>query len=458
MLYYLFRYLDEAFDVPGAGMWGYISTRAIAALIAGLIISLWFGNWFINYMRHHDKVEVQRDAETDPFNTGKKGVPTMGGIIIIVATIVPTLLLGRLRNIYLLMMIITTLWLGLLGYLDDYLKGHTRQYADMPGWLRWISEFRGTSEAYRERNKNGLRPRFKLLGQFVLGLGIGLTLWLSPDAVIRENISQVQYNNGVVTETVIVKSEKQKSTKTTVPFVKSHNMDYAGLFGWAGKYQHALGWAFFVLVVTFIIMAVSNGSNLNDGLDGMCAGNSVIMLLALGLLAYFSSHLEYAAYFNIMYIPESQELVVFLAAFVGALVGFLWFNTYPAQVFMGDTGSLAIGGIIGVTAVIIHKELLIPIICFVFLAESISVLMQTHVAKRGNKRGEKWRMFLRTPIHDAFRLTPQMLQKMQDQGINLQKIPFRRIGGCYHENKITLRFWIVTIITAAFAIMTLKIR
>ena len=440
MLYYIFRYLNEVYDVPGAGMWGYISTRAIAAMILALAISTGFGNWFINYMKRNNKVELQRDAMTDPFNTGKKGVPTMGGIIIIVAALVPCLLFGRLRNIYMLMMLATTVWLGLLGFLDDFLKAKTKSYDSLPAPLRFISEFRGTSAAYRETNKNGLRPISKLMGQFVLGLGVGLVLWLSPDAVIREG------------------GELIKSTYTTLPFVKDHNLDYAGFFGFLGQWQQAAGWIFFVLMATFIVMAVSNGSNLNDGLDGMCAGNSAIMVVALGMLAYFSSHVTFARYFDIMYIPGSQELVVFLAAFGGALIGFLWFNNYPAQVFMGDTGSLAIGGVIGVTAVIIHKELLLPLICFVFLAESLSVLLQTNVARIGNKRGKKWRIFMRTPIHDSFRITPQLKEKMAANGINIKRIPFNWICGCQHENRITMRFWIVTLIAAALAIMTLKIR
>ncbi|MBR0037777.1 MAG: phospho-N-acetylmuramoyl-pentapeptide-transferase [Bacteroidales bacterium] len=440
MLYYIFRYLNDAFDVPGAGMWGYISTRSIAALILSLIISTWFGNWFINYMKRNKRVEVQRDAATDPFNTNKVGVPTMGGVIIIVATIIPSLLFGRLRNIYMLMMLFSLTWLGLLGFLDDYLKARTKIYDRLPSCLKRISEFYGTSETYRQKNKNGLRPLFKLLGQFMLGLGVGLVLWLSPDAVVHEG------------------GELIKSTLTTLPFVKDHNLDYAGFFGFLGSWQQAAGWAFFVLVATFIVMAVSNGSNLNDGLDGMCAGNSALMLLAFGALAYFSSHAVWAHYFNIMFIPGSQELVVFISAFVGALVGFLWFNTYPAQIFMGDTGSLAIGGTIGVIAMIIHKELLIPIICFVFLAESISVMLQTSYAKRGNKKGLKLRMFMRTPIHDSFRITPNLAESMTQQGINISKIPFNWIRGCMHENRITVRFWIVTLLMASFAIMTLKIR
>jgi len=437
MLYYIFRYLDEAFNIPGAGMWGYISTRAITALILALIVSMSFGEWFIKYMRRKNLTEAQRDANIDPFGVEKKGVPTYGGIIIIMATLIPCLLMGRLRNIYMIMMLVTTVWLGLLGFLDDYLKGHSKQYDKMNGLLKFISEFRGTSAEYRSKNKNGMRPIYKLIGQFVLGLGIGLTLWLAPDAVIREG------------------GELLKSTFTTLPFVKDHNIDYAGMFLWMGpQIGQALGWIFFVCMATFIIMAVSNGSNLNDGMDGLCAGNSAIMGVALGVLAYVSSHIEYANYFNIMYIPGSQELVVFIAAFVGALVGFLWYNAYPAQIFMGDTGSLPIGGIIAVTAIIIHKELLIPILCFVFLAESVSVLGQNFVAKRGNARGQKWRFVNRAPIHDAFRLKPEQIGQLSQ----MQRILLKWPRSSFHENKVTARFWIVTIILAAFAIMTLKIR
>lgn len=436
MLYYLFRYLDYAFDIPGAGMWSYISTRAITALILALIISMMFGEWFIRYSRRKNRTEAQRDANIDPFGVEKRGVPTMGGIIIIVATLIPCLLMGRLRNIYMIMMLVTTVWLGFLGFIDDYLKGHSKTYTSMPRWLQVISEFNGASETYREKNKNGMRPLFKLIGQASLGLGVGLVLWLSPDAVVREG------------------GELIKSTVTTLPFIKDHNLDYTGLFCWMGNWQEAAGWVFFVCMTTFIIMAVSNGSNLNDGMDGLCAGNSAIMCIALGMLAYFSSHVEYAHYFNIMYIPGSQELVVFISAFVGALVGFLWYNAYPAQIFMGDTGSLPIGGIIAVIAVIIHKELLIPIICFVFLIESISVLGQNFIARKGNRIGKKFRFVNRAPIHDAFRLKPEQLVQLR----NMDKIMLKWPRSSFHENKVTARFWILTIILASFAIMTLKIR
>lgn len=421
MLYYLFRYLGE-FGVSGAHVWHYISFRSVLTLVLSLIISMWFGEYFVRWMRKHNVSEEQRDASIDPYGVEKKGVPTMGGIIIIVATLVPCLLLGRLRNIYMLLMLFTTIWLGALGFADDYIK--------------------------MKITKDGLRPIYKLLGQAILGLVIGLTLWMSPDAVICENIEDERQG----TEQVIThKSEEVKSTITTIPFVKNNNLNYADIFSFLGKYKSAAGWIFFVLVTTFIVMAVSNGSNLNDGMDGLCAGNAAIMCIALGILAYVSSHIHMAAYLNIMYIPGSEELVIFICAFVGALIGFLWYNAYPAQVFMGDTGSLAIGGIIGVTAIIIHKELLLPLLCFVFLMESISVLLQTNYAKMGNKRGLKWRVFKRAPLHDTFRVKPGQLPADFKVLINWPK-------GCWLESKITVRFWIVTIIMAALAIVTLKIR
>lgn len=436
MLYYLFRLLEQ-WNIPGAGMWSYISFRSLLALILSLIISVWFGEHFIIWMKRNNGVEAQRDKSIDPYGVKKKDVPTMGGVIILVATIVPCLLFGRLRNIYMILMLVTTLWLGAIGFADDYIK--------------------------MKVTKDGLRPIYKLLGQAVLGLIVGFTLWASPDAVIRENVSYekqtaIVTENGVATdakqttEVVMHKSKPVKSTITTIPFVKNNNLNYSDFFSWLGQYKNAAGWIFFVFLTTFVVMAVSNGSNLNDGMDGMCAGNSAIICVALGILAYVSSHIGYASYFNIMYIPESQELVIFLCAFVGALIGFLWYNAYPAQVFMGDTGSLAIGGIIAVTAIIIHKELLIPVLCFVFLIESISVMLQIQVAKFGNKRGKKLRVFKRTPIHDAFRVAPGQLSP--DLQVFFKNWP----SGCWLESKITTRFWIVTVLLAALAIITLKIR
>ena len=420
MLYYLFRYL-ESYGIPGSGIWQYISFRGLLTLVLSLLITMVFGEYFIRWMKRKNISEAQRDASIDPYGTQKKGVPTMGGIIIIVATVVPCLLLGRLRNIYMLIMLGTTLWLGMLGFLDDYIK--------------------------MKITKDGLHPRWKLFGQAVLGITIGLVLWQSPDAVIRENVS-IERNG---TEFILHKSKPVKSTITTIPFVKNNNLSYSELFSFLGRYRTAAGWIFFVLLVTFVEMAVSNGSNLNDGMDGMCAGNSAIMGVALTILAYVSSHIGMASYLNIMFVPGSEELVIFLLAFVGALVGFLWYNAYPAQVFMGDTGSLAIGGIIAVTAIIIHKELLIPLICFVFLMESLSVMLQTGVARMGNKRGEKWRIVKRAPLHDTFRVQPGQLPADFKVMLNWPK-------GCWLESKITVRFWITTIIMAALAIVTLKIR
>ena len=331
MLYYLFRFLGE-YGVSGAHMWSYISFRSLLTLILSLVISVWFGQHFINWMKRHNVSEAQRDASIDPYGVEKKGVPTMGGVIIIVSIVVSCLLFGRLRNIYMILMLITTVWLGFLGFLDDYIK--------------------------MKKNKDGLRPIYKLAGQAVLGLFVGLTLWLSPDAVIRENVTSEKVGN---TEVVVHKSEKVKSTKTTIPFVKNNNLDYAEIMSFCGKYKNAAGWFLFVVMTTLVVVSVSNGANLNDGMDGMTAGNSAIIGVALGILAYVSSHISFASYFDIMYIPGSEELVIFICAFIGALVGFLWYNAYPAQIFMGDTGSLTIGGIIAVTAIIIPKELLLPL-------------------------------------------------------------------------------------------------
>lgn len=421
MLYYLFRFLED-FGVTGAHMWSYISFRSLLTLILSLVISVWFGQHFITWMKRHNVSEAQRDASIDPYGQSKKGVPTMGGVIIIVSIIVPCLLFGRLRNIYMILMLITTVWLGMIGFADDYIK--------------------------MKISKDGLRPIYKLVGQALLGLFVGLTLWLSPDAVIRENVTTEKQGN---TEVVVYKSEPVKSTKTTIPFVKNNNLDYAELMSFCGKYKNAAGWFLFVVMTTLVVVSVSNGSNLNDGMDGMTAGNSAIIGVALGVLAYVSSHISFASYLNIMYIPGSEELVIFICAFVGALVGFLWYNAYPAQVFMGDTGSLTIGGIIAVTAIIIHKELLIPLMCFVFLMESLSVILQVKYAAMGNKKGLKWRVFKRAPIHDAFRVLPGQLTPDTKVLVNWPK-------GCWLESKITVRFWIITIILAALTIITLKIR
>ena len=422
MLYYLFRFLEQ-FGIPGSHVWGYISFRALLALILALIISAWFGERFIKYMKRKKISETARDASIDPFGTAKKGVPTMGGIIIIVSILIPALLLGRMRNIYLILMIITTVWLGFLGFLDDYIK------------------------IFR-KNKEGLKGKYKIVGQVSIGLIVGLVLWASPDAKVRENVEMQRQNQQTV---VVHKSEPVKSLKTTIPFVKNHNLDYGQAFPFLGKYKTAAGWVLFVIMTIIVVTAVSNGANLNDGMDGMAAGNSAIIGVALGILSYVSSHLEYAAYLNIMYIPGSQELVVFLCAFIGAMIGFLWYNAYPAQVFMGDTGSLTIGGIIGVCAVIIHKELLLPILCGIFFIESLSVIIQTQWFKLMKKKGKRVRVFRATPIHDNFRVTDEQLDPECKYLITTPRSP-------KHESKITIRFWIITIILAALTIITLKIR
>ncbi|MBQ3324750.1 MAG: phospho-N-acetylmuramoyl-pentapeptide-transferase [Muribaculaceae bacterium] len=448
MLYYLFRFLEQ-YNIPGSHMWQYISFRALLTLILSLVLSAWLGEKFIQYMRKRKIGETQRDASIDPFGEKKAGTPSMGGIVIITAILLPVLLLGRMRNIYIILMIITTVWLGFLGFCDDYIK------------------------IYR-KHKEGLKGKYKIVGQVSIGLIVGLVLWLSPDVVMHENVVKVKTNavqesvtapvnqslasanttvNDTIKETIVVHKDKaEKSLKTTIPFVKNHNLDYGALTKWMGDWSGAAGWALFVLMTILVVTAVSNGANLNDGMDGMCAGNSAIIGVALGILAYVSSNFEYASYLNIMYIPDSQELVVFMCAFIGALIGFLWYNAYPAQMFMGDTGSLTIGGIIGVCAVIIHKELLVPILCGVFLMESLTVIIQTQVYKLNKRKGKKVRVFRSTPIHDNFR----KLDKDLDPEC---KYVFRNWPrNRFHESKITIRFWIFTILLAACTIITLKIR
>ena len=422
MLYHLFDYLEKM-DVPGARVMGYVSFRSLMAVILALLISAIFGEYFIKLLKRKQITETQRDESIDPFGVQKKGVPSMGGVIIIVAILVPCLLLGKLDNVYMQLMLITTLWLGALGFADDYIK-------------------------IFHHNKEGLHGRFKIIGQVGLGLIVGLTLYLSPDVVIRENIEVNR--QGEQTE-VVHKPESIKSTKTTIPFFKNNNLDYADFVGFMGEHAQTAGWILFVIITILVVTAVSNGANLNDGMDGMAAGNSAIIGVTLGILAYVSSHVNYAEYLNIMYIPGSEELVIFICAFIGALIGFLWYNAFPAQVFMGDTGSLTIGGIIAVIAIIIHKELLIPVLCGVFLVENLSVILQVRYFKQGKKKGVKQRIFKRTPIHDHFRTLPSMLDKEC-------KYLITRPQTVLHESKITVRFWIVTIVLAAITIITLKIR
>ena len=428
MLYYFFRFLEQ-FDIPGSHMWSYISFRALLTLILALLISAWFGERFIKWMKRRKIFETERDPSIDPFGVEKKGVPTMGGIIIIVSILIPVLLLCRIRNIYIILMIVTTIWLGFPGFLDDYIK------------------------IFRH-NKEGLKGKYKIVGQVSIGFIVGLTLWLSPDAVVREyepQMAQITQKEMVNTE-VKHKKEAVKSLQTTIPFIKNHNLNYSDVMGFLGDNKVAAGWVLFVFMTILVVTAVSNGANLNDGMDGMCAGNSAIIGVALGILAYVSSHIGYASYFDIMYIPHSEELVVFLCAFIGAMIGFLWYNAFPAQVFMGDTGSLTIGGIIGVCAVIIHKELLLPILCGIFFVESVSVIIQTQWFKIQKKKGRRVRVFRATPIHDNFRKLDSQLDATSHY--ILKGWPNRP----FHESKITIRFWITSIILAALTIITLKMR
>ena len=425
MLYYLFNYLHQH-SFPGSGVFNYVTFRAAVAVILSLVIAIWFGNWFITMLKRKKVVETQRDESIDPYNTQKKGVPTMGGVIIIAAILIPVLLVCKLHSVYTILMIVTTLILGILGFADDYIK------------------------TFKHR-KDGLKPIVKLGGQILLGLIVGLTLRFSPAVQINETVQLKIENN----KEVVVKSPDVKSTRTTIPFLKNHNLNYADLFKWAGpKWMYNLAWIFFVLLTVFVVAAVSNGSNLNDGMDGMASGNSAIIGITLLLLAYISSNAVTASHLNLMYIPGSEELVVFMAAFVGALIGFLWFNSFPAQIFMGDTGSLTIGGIIAVSAIIMHKELLLPLLCGVFLFEILSDLD----VKRFVKTGKKHRVWKKGPLHDHFRTSYSDFKKAWPNSTVTFKGHGEGHNAVHHEVKITLRFWIVTILLAAFTLITFKIR
>lgn len=416
MLYYLFRFFDTL-GIPGSGMWSYVSFRALMAFMVALLFSWLFGKLFISYMnKHKDKYEEKKNDKLVVTNEKEQEYkPSMGGIVIIVALVLACLLFGRLRNVYLLLMMASTIWLGLTGFYDDYLKV--------------------------KRSKNGLAPKWKLVSQFGLGIVVAFTLYLSPDAVIHENIVSQRTKSG--TE-IVYKSKPVKSTITTIPFVKSHNFDYAR-FG-----SSLIGWSVFVIVTIFFIMLTSNGLNLNDGLDGMAAGNSAIIFSALGVLAYVSSHIGLASYLNIMYIPGTQELVVYTFALIGALVGFLWHNASPAKMIMGDTGSLAIGGAIAVLAVIIHKEIMLFLLCALLIVELISSKSQTWYSVWGTKHGRKQRLFKRAPLHDAFRKACHF-----EEGI---KYKFRWCSGNEEDQKVTVHFWIISILLAALTIISLKIR
>ena len=426
MLYYLWKYLSVRFGLPGAGVLDYVTVRAIVAIIISLVVSIWLGKVFIRFMKKRNITETQRDAKIDPFNVGKKGVPTMGGLIIIASILIPCLLFGKLLNVYMVLMIVTTAILGGIGFADDYIKTF-------------------------KKKKDGLKGWYKIFGQVALGLIVGLTLRFSPQVVMNEDVSTRIEDN----KEIVVKSPDVKSTRTTIPFFKHHNLNYADIFSFMGEpYKYWAGWVFFVILTVFVVAAVSNGSNLNDSMDGMAAGNSAIIGLGIGILAYLSSNAMLSGYLDIMYIPGSEEVAVFLMAFVGALIGFLWYNSFPAQVFMGDTGSLTIGGIIAVSAVIIHKELLLPIMCGIFLIESLSVIIQKTYFKIGKKKGTRQRVWKRTPIHDHFRTSMEKVLENDPTST----VMFKGKGDLLHEMKITVRFWIITIILVAFAILTLKIR
>ena len=414
MLYHLFRYLDEAFDFPGAGMFQYLSFRAAAAIILALLIVIIFGRKIIDFLRRRQIGEEIRNLGLEG-QLQKRGTPTMGGVIILVAILVPTLLFGRLDNVYVLLLLFSTVWLGFIGGLDDYIK------------------------VFRHR-KEGLKGRFKVVGQVGLGIIVGTTMWFSDDIVVREKLTQpvetVYLNEDgsavqSVQRKVLISSESVKTTKTTIPFIKNNEFDY----GWMTGGNETATWLLYVLVAIFVVTAVSNGANLTDGLDGLVTGVSVPIVAVLGVLAYLSGHIVYADYLNIMYIPRSGELVVYAAALAGALVGFLWYNSFPAQIFMGDTGSLSIGGVIAVFALCIRKELLLPLLCGVFLVESFSVMLQVGWFKYTKRKyGEGRRILLMSPIHHHY----------QKRGI--------------FETKIVIRFWIISLLLAAMTLVTLKIR
>jgi len=404
MLYYLFTYLHEAYDLPGAGVFQYISFRAAMAVIVSLLISMIFGKSIIRILANKQVGESVRDLGLEG-QAEKAGTPTMGGIIILSAILIPTLLFAKLDNIYVILMLITTVWMGFIGFLDDYIKVF-------------------------KKDKEGLAGKFKILGQVSLGLIVGSILYFHPDVVMREQVEVV--NESAQIEYVQV---DVKSTMTTIPFVKNNEFDYSDLLSWAGEKAQDWAWLIFIPMVIFIVTAVSNGANLTDGIDGLATGTSAIIGLVLAIFAYVSGNIIFADYLNIMYIPNSGELVIFIGAFVGACVGFLWYNSYPAQVFMGDTGSLAIGGIIAVFAIAIRKELLIPIVCGIFLVENLSVVMQVTYFKYTKKKyGEGKRIFLMSPLHHHY----------QKSGM--------------HESKIVTRFWIVGIMLAILSFVTLKLR
>lgn len=409
MLYYLFEYLDKTMDIPGAGVFQYITFRSALALMLSLLLSTIYGKRVVGFLRKQQIGETVRELGLAGQNE-KAGTPTMGGLIIIFATLIPVLLLAKLQNIYIVLLIVTTLWMGTIGFIDDYIK-------------------------IFKKDKQGLKGIFKVFGQVGLGLIVGYVLYFNPAVTIRTDTATSDIVK-VTSENVIKQAPiYEKSTATTIPFFKNNEFDYAELLAWTGEGYENWAWLIFIPMVIFIITAVSNGANLTDGIDGLAAGTSAVSVLALGIFTFVSGNIIFSNYLNIMYIPFSGEMTVFIAAFVGALIGFLWYNSYPASVFMGDTGSLTIGGVIAVLAIAVRKELLIPLLCGIFLVENLSVVLQVGYFKYTKKRfGEGRRIFLMAPLHHHY----------QKKG--------------YHESKIVTRFWIVSIMLAILSIVTLKLR
>ncbi|SHJ05376.1 phospho-N-acetylmuramoyl-pentapeptide-transferase [Algibacter luteus] len=413
MLYYLFEYLEQQFQLPGATLFGFLTFRAAMAMILSLLISTIYGKRIIRFLQRQQVGETIRDLGLEG-QKEKAGTPTMGGVIIILATLIPVLLLAKLENIYIILLIVTTLWMGTIGFIDDYIKKF-------------------------KKNKEGLKGRFKVLGQVGLGIIVGATLFFHPEVTMKEKLP-IAEQRALLAENPDIEpfklfKDEVKSTKTTIPFVKGNEFDYSMVITWISPNLEKYAWIVFILVAIFIITAVSNGANLTDGIDGLAAGTSAIIVLTLGIFAWVSGNIIFSEYLNIMYIPRVEEITIYITAFVGALIGFLWYNTFPAQVFMGDTGSLTIGGIIAVIAIAVRKEWLIPVLCGIFLAENLSVVMQVSWFKYTKKKyGEGRRIFKMSPLHHHY----------QKSG--------------YHESKIVTRFWIVGILLAILSIVTLKIR
>ena len=436
MLYWLFKYLSANFDFPGLRLMDYVSFRAGISLAVALLIALVFGQRIIHRLQRMQIGEVVRELGLEG-QMSKKGTPTMGGLIIILSILVPCVLFGNLNNIYMILMLVATVWMGCIGFLDDYRK-------------------------LKFHNKEGLKGKYKITGQVGLGLIVGITMWLSPSIQMRQvvtlpdttaEVSEIVTAEGVTVDdgNIVKLGPLEKTPQTTIPFVKNNNFNYEWLTSWISDPEAAktLGWLVFVLVVVLVVTAVSNGANLTDGLDGLCAGTSAVIGVALAIMAYLGGHIVYSSYLDIMYIPGSEELVVYAAAFIGALVGFLWYNAFPASVFMGDTGSLTLGGILAVFAILIRKELLIPLLCLVFFLEDLSVILQVAYFKITKRRfGTGRRIFKMTPLHHHF-------QKPGNAGIDaLIQAPLRPVP----ESKIVIRFWIVSILLAALTCVPLKIR